>query len=195
MTEQISKLLKEHLDEMNDNMLAEFKWYLSQVTQTGSRPLQRSQLETSSRTQTVDQLVQAFGGDGAVLAAVDVLYRMKLNDLATKLAQGKSFRRQTMAFSRTAEKHSIYVFPSKNRQRGGGAAGRRSSCEGSEAAARGRGGADGAQGSALLRLLAHLPKAGDAAVWPQLLQELRAEDLGGESPAEMPAVRASQRRS
>lgn len=89
MAEQTSKLLKDYLEEMNDSMLSEFKWYLSQYQEKGCRPLQRSQLESSTRTETVDQLVQAFGGDGAVVRAVDVLYRMKLNDLATKLAQGK----------------------------------------------------------------------------------------------------------
>lgn len=91
MTEQIAKLLKDYLEELNDTMLAEFKWYMSQHTETGARPVQRSQLETSSRMETVDKLVQAFGGDGAVVIAVDILYRMRLNDLATRLSQGKTF--------------------------------------------------------------------------------------------------------
>lgn len=124
MTEQIAKLLKDFLEEMNDSMLSEFKWYLSQHKEKGSRALQRSQLETSTRTETVDQLVQAFGGDGAVVTAVDVLYRMKLNDLATKLAKGKSLcgrltQRTSAALWQTEQlrTNDFYLIPSKNRQR------------------------------------------------------------------------------
>ncbi|XP_029706569.1 tripartite motif-containing protein 35-like isoform X1 [Takifugu rubripes] len=87
MTEQISKLLKDFLDELDDTMLREFKWYLGQHKERGSRPIQRSQLENTSRTETVDKLVQAYGAEGAVVTTVDVLYRMRLNDLATQLAQ------------------------------------------------------------------------------------------------------------
>lgn len=88
MTEQIAKLLKDYLDDLDKPMLSEFKWYLCQYKERGSRPIQRSQLENTSRTETVDKLVQAYGDEGAVVTAVDVLYRMRLNDLATQLAQG-----------------------------------------------------------------------------------------------------------
>lgn len=90
MTEQIAKLLKDYLDEIDDTMLREFKWYLGQYREKGSRPIQRSQLEKTTRTETVDKLVQAYGDEGAMVTTVDVLYRMKLNDLATQLAQGKT---------------------------------------------------------------------------------------------------------
>lgn len=89
----MAKLLKDYLEEMNDSRLSEFKWYLSQHKQNGCRPLQRSQLESGTRTDTVDQLVQTFGEDGALVVAVDILYRMGLNHLATKLAQGKTLSR------------------------------------------------------------------------------------------------------
>lgn len=90
MTEQISKLLKDYLDELDDYMLRDFKWYLGQYKERGSRPIQRSQLENASRTEMVDKVVQAYGEEGAVVTTMDVLYRMRLNDLATRLAQGTS---------------------------------------------------------------------------------------------------------
>lgn len=90
MTPQISKLLKDVLEDMTDRRLKDFKWYLMQHRESGSQPIQRSQLEDSSRPETVDVLVQAFGEEGALITTVDVLHRMKLNDLATKLAQGKT---------------------------------------------------------------------------------------------------------
>lgn len=90
MTEQIVKLLKDYLDELDDNMLREFQWYLGQYKERGSRPIQRSQLENARRTETVDKLVQAYGDKGAVVTTVDVLYRMRLNDVATRLVQGTS---------------------------------------------------------------------------------------------------------
>lgn len=90
MTPQISKLLKEVLEEMTDRRLRDFQWYLMQHRESGSQPVQRSQLEDSGRTETVDVLVQAFGAEGALITTVDILHRMKLNDLATKLAQGET---------------------------------------------------------------------------------------------------------
>lgn len=101
MTPQISKLLKDVLEEMTDRRLREFKWYLMQHRESGSQPVQRSQLEDSSRPETVDVLVQAFGAEGALITTVDILHRMKLNDLATKLAQGK-----TQGHSRNPEERS-----------------------------------------------------------------------------------------
>lgn len=101
MTPQISKLLKDVLEEMTDRRLRDFKWYLMQRRESGSQPVQRSHLEDSSRPETVDVLVQAFGEEGALITTVDILHRMKLNDLATKLAQGK-----TPAHSKNPEERS-----------------------------------------------------------------------------------------
>lgn len=88
MTVQLAKVLKDYLEEIDEKKLREFQWYLGQHKQKGCHLIQTSQLENASRTETVDKLVQTYGEDGAVVETLDVLHRMKLNDLATKLLQG-----------------------------------------------------------------------------------------------------------
>ena len=83
------KLLKEYLDDLTEERLKEFQWYLVQIQTDGSRPIPKSKLEKATRVETVNKLVEAFGEDGAVEWTVDTFLRMKLNDLASKLVQGK----------------------------------------------------------------------------------------------------------
>ncbi|XP_036936210.1 FK506-binding protein 5-like isoform X7 [Acanthopagrus latus] len=83
------KLLKEYLDDLTEERLKEFQWYLVQIQTDGSRPIPKSKLEKATRVETVNKLVEAFGEDGAVEWTVDTFLRMKLNDLASKLVQAK----------------------------------------------------------------------------------------------------------
>ncbi|KAM8730422.1 uncharacterized protein AB9X84_000506 isoform 1-T1 [Acanthopagrus schlegelii] len=83
------KLLKEYLDDLNEERLKELQWYLVQIQTDGSRPIPNSKLENATRVETVNKLVEAFGEDGAVEWTVDTFFRMNLNDLASKLVQAK----------------------------------------------------------------------------------------------------------
>ncbi|XP_030256321.1 tripartite motif-containing protein 35-like isoform X4 [Sparus aurata] len=91
MTTPVStpKLLKEYLDELDEETLKNFQWFLAQINIDGSRPIPKSKLENATRVETVNKLVEAFGEDGAVEWTVDTFLRMKLNDLASKLVQAK----------------------------------------------------------------------------------------------------------
>lgn len=202
MTEQVTKLLKDYLEEMTDRMLTEFKWYLSQYKDKGSRPIQKSQLENTTRTETVDTLVQAYGESGAVVTMVDILYRMKLNDLATQLAQGKtcccsqlirlssSTSPRLVGTEEPCSRNTVVSFPSNNREKHRPTGGGRSTHRASETGVTERGDPEGTEGSVLPHLSVHISNPRDAAVWTQLLQGLRATHLEGESLSEMPALRA-----
>lgn len=83
---QMEKLLRDYLDELNDEVFREFKWHLSRNEINGSQDVD---LQDASRAASVDQLVEAYGEDNAADIMVDIFYQMKLNDLAVKLTQGK----------------------------------------------------------------------------------------------------------
>ncbi|KAA8581382.1 hypothetical protein FQN60_002963 [Etheostoma spectabile] len=82
---RIEKVLKEHLDDLSEDELRDFQWYVTLHRGTDSKPVPKSQLQNASRTETVDKLVSFHGESGAVEITVDILMNhMNHNDLATR---------------------------------------------------------------------------------------------------------------
>ncbi|XP_032359090.1 tripartite motif-containing protein 35 [Etheostoma spectabile] len=90
---RIEKVLKEHLDDLSEDELRDFQWYVTLHRGTDSKPVPKSQLQNASRTETVDKLVSFHGESGAVEITVDILMNhMNHNDLATRLTQALAGR-------------------------------------------------------------------------------------------------------
>uniref|UniRef100_A0A3P9CAN7 Pyrin domain-containing protein n=1 Tax=Maylandia zebra TaxID=106582 RepID=A0A3P9CAN7_9CICH len=77
---RVPELLLGILEEMVDEQLRTFHWYLSS----------NSRVDGMDRTGTVDLLVQTFGYDGAVAITEDILMRMKLKLWADTLKEDYS---------------------------------------------------------------------------------------------------------
>lgn len=83
------KVLKEHLDELTENELRSFQWYVTNH-QGDCKRIPKCELENATREETVDKLKRFYGENGAVEITVDILMNhMTHNDLATRLTQGK----------------------------------------------------------------------------------------------------------
>ncbi|XP_034715371.1 tripartite motif-containing protein 6-like [Etheostoma cragini] len=85
---RIEKVLKEHLDNLNEKELRNFQWYVTLHRGTDGKSIAKSQLENATREETVDKLVSFHGESGAVEITVHILMnRMNHMDLATRLTQ------------------------------------------------------------------------------------------------------------
>ncbi|XP_078135142.1 E3 ubiquitin-protein ligase TRIM35-like isoform X2 [Sander vitreus] len=81
------KVLKEHLDELTEDELRSFQWYVTNH-RGDCKPIRKCQLENVTREETVDTLVHFYGENGAGEITVDILMNhMNHNDLATRLTQ------------------------------------------------------------------------------------------------------------
>ncbi|XP_073803552.1 protein NLRC3-like [Danio rerio] len=77
----VKQLLKNSLDELKDDELKDFQWYLM----TDHREISTAELENADRRKTVDKLVSCFGSERAVKITVDTLRKIKQNQLAEEL--------------------------------------------------------------------------------------------------------------
>ncbi|XP_017211254.2 NACHT, LRR and PYD domains-containing protein 3-like isoform X1 [Danio rerio] len=77
----VKQLLKNSLDELKDDELKDFQWYLM----IDHREISTAELENADRRKTVDKLVSCFGSERAVKITVDTLRKIKQNELAEEL--------------------------------------------------------------------------------------------------------------
>lgn len=88
--ENIQKLLKDYLDDLNDETMREFQWHLSLNEINGVQPIPNSKLRDVTRPETVGMMVQAYGETKAAEVMMDILFRMNQNDLGSRLFRGNA---------------------------------------------------------------------------------------------------------
>uniref|UniRef100_A0A8C8FN39 Pyrin domain-containing protein n=1 Tax=Oncorhynchus tshawytscha TaxID=74940 RepID=A0A8C8FN39_ONCTS len=81
----VPALLLTCLEELTEEQLKTFQFYLSSVQLLGLPPIPERQLENTDRQVTVDQMVKRYDPEGAVIITLRILRRMNLDDLAEKL--------------------------------------------------------------------------------------------------------------
>ncbi|XP_073803463.1 NACHT, LRR and PYD domains-containing protein 3-like isoform X2 [Danio rerio] len=77
----VKQLLRNSLDELEEDELKDFQWYLM----NDHREISKAELENADRRNTVDKLVSCFGSERAVKISVDSLRKIKQNQLAEEL--------------------------------------------------------------------------------------------------------------
>uniref|UniRef100_A0AAZ3SFE4 Pyrin domain-containing protein n=2 Tax=Oncorhynchus tshawytscha TaxID=74940 RepID=A0AAZ3SFE4_ONCTS len=81
----VPALLLTGLEELTEEQLTTFQFYLTTVQLLGLPPIPESQLENTDRQNTVDQMVKRYNPEGAVRNTLKILREMDLDDLAEKL--------------------------------------------------------------------------------------------------------------
>ncbi|XP_055753341.1 NLR family CARD domain-containing protein 3-like [Salvelinus fontinalis] len=86
MAPSVKERLLAVLDDLGSEELKRFKWYLTTENKLdGFLHIPKGQLETSNRLDIVDQMVQKYRGNAAVKITLDILKKIRRNDLAEKL--------------------------------------------------------------------------------------------------------------
>uniref|UniRef100_A0AAZ3QLL3 Pyrin domain-containing protein n=1 Tax=Oncorhynchus tshawytscha TaxID=74940 RepID=A0AAZ3QLL3_ONCTS len=81
----VPALLLTGLEELTEEQLKTFQFYLTSVQLLGFPPIPERQLENTDRQVTVDQIVKRYDPEGAVRITLKILKGMNLDDLAEKL--------------------------------------------------------------------------------------------------------------
>ncbi|KAM9553445.1 zinc-binding protein A33-like isoform 2-T2 [Salvelinus alpinus] len=83
----VPKLLMDILEELGENDLKRFQWYMIQNKFESCPSIPSSQLQNAKKEETVDTLVRTYGENMAVDVTLDILRRMKNNNLADQLTE------------------------------------------------------------------------------------------------------------
>uniref|UniRef100_A0A3P8TSY9 Pyrin domain-containing protein n=1 Tax=Amphiprion percula TaxID=161767 RepID=A0A3P8TSY9_AMPPE len=83
-----SEVLLNILDDLNDDQLSTFQWFLQQPNNVQGLPaITKSRLQTLDRCKTVDVMVETYGLQRAVQVTGVVLEKISRNDLLQRLAE------------------------------------------------------------------------------------------------------------
>ncbi|XP_051793980.1 histone H1.2-like [Acanthochromis polyacanthus] len=86
-----SEILKNILDDLNDDQLHIFQWFLQQPNNVQGLPaIKKSRLQTTDRCNTVDVMVQTYGDQRAVQVTRVVLQKIHRNDLLERFPASSS---------------------------------------------------------------------------------------------------------
>ncbi|XP_073803505.1 protein NLRC3-like [Danio rerio] len=77
----VKQLLKNSLDGLVEAELKNFQWHL----ENDHRDISKAEMENADRLKTVDMMVSCFGPERAVKITVDILRKIKQNELADQL--------------------------------------------------------------------------------------------------------------
>ncbi|XP_062342627.1 NACHT, LRR and PYD domains-containing protein 3-like isoform X2 [Osmerus eperlanus] len=77
------------LDQLGENNLKRFQWYLQNEVD-GFNPIPKSKLEKADRPDTVDKMVESYGLERALKITVKILGKIPQNDLAESLMKNCS---------------------------------------------------------------------------------------------------------
>ncbi|XP_036795878.1 uncharacterized protein LOC110519908 isoform X2 [Oncorhynchus mykiss] len=87
-------LLLTTLQELTEEQLKTFQSHLTSGRMLDFPPIPESQLENTDRQDTVDQMVERYGPEGAVEITVEILREMNQHDLAKKLQRDHRGKKQ-----------------------------------------------------------------------------------------------------
>nr|XP_023662850.1 NACHT, LRR and PYD domains-containing protein 12-like [Paramormyrops kingsleyae] len=81
----LADLLLDYLKELSEEDLKEFKWKLSHIKYKELKPLPRGQVKDLDRTDLANKMISSYSEVDALNVMLDILKKMKLNDLAQRL--------------------------------------------------------------------------------------------------------------
>ncbi|XP_038838268.1 NLR family CARD domain-containing protein 3-like [Salvelinus namaycush] len=89
MASSVPELLLATLNQLADDDLKRFKWYLKQhdgfISQMGLSPISKSQLEKADREDTVDKMTETYSYVDTLKISLEILRGINQNNLAQKL--------------------------------------------------------------------------------------------------------------
>lgn len=89
----VPQLLLETLEELGNADFETFKWYLTLKVLDSCKPIPKSRLEDSPRTDAVRRMMESYGEEMAVNVAVEILKMMGNNNAAECLKSSYAGRK------------------------------------------------------------------------------------------------------